>query len=334
MSLIRFTPNGLYCPVADVYLDPWKPVRKAIITHAHSDHARPGNSYYLAHHRSAAILRMRLGTDIQLETVEYNQPFIINNVKFSLHPAGHIIGSAQIRIEYQDELWVFSGDYKCEDDGVCEPFEPFITESTFGLPVYRWTKQADVIQDIKEWWQENRMNNKGSILMGYALGKMQRLIKNLYPFDGPVYAHGAIYNVNEKLRDDGADLPHILPAASVTDKNSFRQALILAPASALNSRWLKRFEPYSTAYCSGWMAIRGAKNRKAVDRGFVLSDHADWTGLNNTVKATGAEKVFVTHGYTSAFSKWLNEYGIESAEVKTMYGEADETELIGMGEQL
>jgi putative mRNA 3-end processing factor len=328
-NLLTFTGKSIYCPAADLHIDPWQQVERAVITHAHSDHARWGCKHYLVHKDSEAILRMRLGETISLQTVEYGETFSINGVQFSLHPAGHIIGSAQVRVEQNDQVWVASGDYKLQNDLFCSPFEAvkchtFITESTFGLPIYKWQPQQEVINDIKAWCLQNKLQGKNSVLMGYALGKMQRLIKNLQPFDQPVFAHGAIYNVNEKLRAAGFDLPYI-PPVSETDKKAFQGALILATGSALNTPWLKRFEPYATGYCSGWMAIRGAKNRKAIDRGFVLSDHADWNELNTAISATGAEKIYVTHGYTDIFSQWLNEQGIEAAEVKTMYGE-DEAE--------
>jgi putative mRNA 3-end processing factor len=263
-----------------------------------------------------------------LQTVSYTEPVVINGIKFSFHPAGHIVGSAQIRVERDGEVWVASGDYKLQDDHFCKPFEvvrcnTFITESTFGLPIYKWPAQQVIMDEIREWWQQNQLEGKASVLMGYALGKMQRILKNLQPFIGPVFAHGGIYNVNEKLRAAGEDLPFIAFASDV-EKKALRDALILAPPSALASPWLKRFEPYSTGYCSGWMAVRGAKNRRSVDRGFVLSDHVDWHDLNATVTATGAEKVYVTHGFTDTFAKWLNEKGIEASEVKTEYGDEQE----------
>lgn len=334
-QLLQFTSSGIYCPDAGIYIDPWKPVDKAIITHAHSDHARIGNKSYLAHKDSEAILRLRLGEDISLQTVDYNEPVVINGIKFSMHPAGHILGSAQIRVERNGEVWVASGDYKIEDDGFSAPFETvkcnaFITESTFGLPIYKWPTQRQVMDEILGWWKQNQLEGKASVLMGYALGKIQRLIVNLQPFIGPVFAHGAVFNVNQRLRDAGYQLP-LIQFASDIEKKMFRDALILAPPSALGSLWLKRFEPYSTGYCSGWMAIRGAKNRRAIDRGFVLSDHADWNDLNTAIEATGAEKVFVTHGFTDTFARWLNEKGLEAHEVKTEYG--DEQEELNTGEE-
>jgi len=284
------------------------------------------------------ILRQRLGENISLQTVEYGETFFINGVKFSLHPAGHIIGSAQVRVEHEGDVWVASGDYKLQDDHFCPPFEPircnaFITESTFGLPIYKWRPQQEVMDEIREWWIQNQLQGKATVLMGYALGKMQRLIKNLQPFEGKVFAHGAVYNLNERLRSAGFDLPHIPLITNTTDKKEFRGALILAPSSALNSTWMKRFEPYSTGYCSGWMAVRGAKNRRSVDRGFVLSDHADWTELNDAIRETNPQKVFVTHGYTDVFARWLNENGVEAAEVKTMYGVDEEEEPLALYQQ-
>jgi putative mRNA 3-end processing factor len=329
--LLQFTGKSIYCAQADVHIDPWIPVDRAIITHAHSDHARWGSKSYLAHHDSQAILRLRLGADISLQTVEYGERFSINGVIFSLHPAGHIIGSAQVRVEYKGEVWVASGDYKLENDHFSTPFEPvkcnvFITESTFGLPIYKWQPQREIFTEIDDWWAQNKKDDKTSILMGYSLGKMQRILKGIHIDDEPVYAHGAIYILNENLRLAGFDLPKLTLVTPDTDRKLFRGALVLAPPSVDSSTWIRKFNPFSLGYCSGWMALRGAKNRRAVDQGFVLSDHVDWPDLNRAVRESGAEKVYVTHGYTSVFSRWLNENGIEAGEVSTMYGEEDSSE--------
>ena len=331
--LLQFTGKSIYCAAADAHIDPWIPVERAIITHAHSDHARWGSKHYLAHKDSETLLRLRLGNDISLQTVEYNEPFYINGIKFSLHPAGHIIGSAQVRAERKGEVWVASGDYKLEDDHFSTPFEPvrchvFITEATFGLPIYKWQKQEKIFAEIDAWISKNKTEGKASLLMGYALGKMQRILKNITLPDEPVYAHGAIYILNEKLRASGFDLPELTLVTKDIDKKLYRGALILAPPSADNSPWLKKFAPMSLGYCSGWMAVRGAKNRRAIDHGFVLSDHADWNDLHFAIKETGAEKVYVTHGFTAVLSRWLNEIGISSAEVKTMYGEDEQEDLV------
>ncbi len=337
-DLLQFNGNSIYCPLADVHIDPSLPVDRAIITHAHSDHAKPGNRHYLAHKDSEAILRQRLGQDISLQTVEYGERFAINGVNFSLHPAGHIIGSAQVRVEHNGTVWVASGDYKLEDDHFSTPFEPvkcnvFISESTFGLPIYKWDLQEKVFNSIQMWYNKNKSEGKVSLLLGYALGKMQRILKNIRTEDEPIYAHGAVYYCNESLRQAGFDLPQLTLVTRDMDRKLFKNALVLAPPSANGSPWLKKFTPFSLGYCSGWMRVRGAKNRRAVDQGFVLSDHADWDGLNAAIKSTGAEKVFVTHGFTSVFSRWLNENNIEAAEVITMYGKENESEPALTGEQ-
>ncbi|MEP7263738.1 MAG: ligase-associated DNA damage response exonuclease [Bacteroidota bacterium] len=330
-SLLQLTGKSIYCERADVHIDPWIPVDRAIITHAHSDHARSGSKNYLSHKHSAAILRLRLGADISLQTVEYGEQFNINGVTFSLHPAGHIIGSAQVRVEYKGEVWVFSGDYKTEDDHFSAPFETvkcnvFITESTFGLPIYKWQSQKKVFDEINAWHRKNKENGKTSLLMGYSLGKMQRILKNISIDDEQIFAHGAVFNCNETLRQAGFDLPPLTLITKETDKKKLQGALVLAPPSAGGSLWMKKFTAASTGYCSGWMLVRGAKNRRAIDQGFVLSDHADWNELNDTIKNTGAEKIFITHGYTSVLSRWLNENNIAAAEVQTMYGTETEEE--------
>ncbi len=327
--LLKFSKKGIYCPAGNFYIDPWRPVGRAVITHAHSDHARYGCKHYLAHHDSEAVMRLRLGKDISLQTMAYGETRSINGVKVSLHPAGHIIGSAQVRVEKDGEIWVVSGDYKIQPDGVTEPFEPvkchtFITESTFGLPVYHWQPQSLVFQDINNWWKQNREAGKVSVLCGYSLGKAQRIVKNVDLSIGPAFSHGAIFNVNETLREAGFDLPHLPKVTSEYSKKDFQGALIIAPPSVGGTTWLKRFGPHSMAVCSGWMQVRGNARRRNVDRGFILSDHADWEELLTAVKATEAEKVYVTHGFTSIFSRYLNEIGVPAGEVKTEYGVEEE----------
>jgi putative mRNA 3-end processing factor len=329
-NLIEFTDRGLYCPPADVFIDPWQPVDRAIITHAHSDHSRWGMKYYLAHRQSEQIMRLRLGQDIRLETLEYNEAVDINGVEVSLHPAGHIFGSAQVKLTYRGETWVASGDYKLEDDGFTVPFAPvrchtFITESTFGLPIYRWQPQVEIMQDINDWWRGNQAQGKASLIGAYALGKAQRIIDGVDRNIGPILVHGAVANVNEALIAGGAKLPALERVSASTTKETIARSLIIAPSSAFNSLWVNKLKPYRLGIASGWMNIRGAKRRRAADRGFVLSDHADWPGLNQAIAETGAERVYVTHGFTAAFSRWLREQGYESAEVKTSYeGELSE----------
>ena len=323
-KLIEFHKEGIYCPRADVFIDPWKPQKKAIITHAHADHARWGMQSYLAHKHSAEVLKLRLGKDIRLRVVDYGEEVRLNGVRFSLHPAGHIYGSAQVRVEYQGEVWCISGDYKTEDDGFCETFEPvrsqhFVTESTFGMPVYQWQSQKAIFDDINAWWRQNQSEGKNTVLFGYSLGKAQRIIDNLDLSIGEVFLHGAIWNTNEALIRNGAPLPELPYVHKDISKERFKGCMIVAPPSAMNSPWMRKFQPYATGVCSGWMMIRGAKRRRAADRGFVLSDHADWNGLNEAVAATGAENIYVTHGYTAVYSKWLSEQGLNAREVHTLF---------------
>jgi putative mRNA 3-end processing factor len=335
-GLLSFTDLGIYCSIGGFYIDPWSAVDRAVITHAHSDHARWGSRHYLAHRDSEPILRLRLGQDINLQTISYHEHLYINGVKLTFYPAGHIIGSAQVRVEYQGEIWVASGDYKVEDDGISGAFEPvpchhFITESTFGLPIYRWKKQAEIFDDINKWWQKNQDAGKTSIIFGYSLGKAQRILQYLDKSIGDIYAHTAVYNAQKALYDHG--LP-VYPAQQWTyDTPKDTKAMIVAPPSAAHSPWLKRFEPYATGVCSGWMQVRGLQRRGNSDAGFVLSDHADWPGLLSAIRSTGAEKVYVTHGYQAIFSRYLNEIGIASEEVITQYGDDETTEEAATNEE-
>jgi putative mRNA 3-end processing factor len=331
MQLIEFTDRGLYCKTGNFYIDPWKPVDRAIITHAHSDHARPGSASYLCHRDSVPLLRLRLG-DISIQSIEWNEQVSINNVTVSLHPAGHIIGSSQVRLEYNGEVWVVSGDYKTENDGISGQFEPvgchtFISESTFGLPVYNWNPQAKIFQGMQQWIAGNQAGHQASVLIVYSLGKAQRVLNGVAAVSDKIYAHGAIWNVHQVLIDAGWDLPAIKRVMPGMPKDEFKESIVLAPPGADGSPWMKKFSPYRTGICSGWMQVRGHVRRRNADAGFALSDHADWTGLLAAVKATGAEKVFVTHGFQAAFSRYLNEAGIEAAEIKTEFGgEEEETE--------
>jgi putative mRNA 3-end processing factor len=327
MPLIEFTDNGLYCPSGKFYIDPWKPVDKAVITHAHSDHARWGSNSYLCHHHTKPLLYLRLG-EVSVESIGWQEPLSINGVKISLHPAGHIIGSSQVRVEYNNEVWVVSGDYKTENDGICGQFEPvkcntFISESTFGLPIYNWKPQPVLYASIRQWVQENQDAGKTSVLIAYSLGKAQRVMQCIEGM-GRIFLHGAIWNVHQSLLQAGFNLPAAERVTPETPKESFKNAIVIAPPSADGTPWMKRFSPYSVGVCSGWMQVRGYVRRRNADAGFAVSDHADWNGLLEAVKATGASKVFVTHGFQAAFSRWLTENGIEAGEVKTEYGGEEE----------
>lgn len=321
--VLTFTDRGIHCPAGDFFVDPWRPVDRALITHGHADHARAGHSRYLATTAAAPVLRHRLG-DIRLDTIAYGETRRIGGAEVSFHPAGHVPGSAQIRVAVAGEIWVVSGDYKTVPDGLCEPFEPvpcdtFITESTFGLPVFRWPAQYDVAAEINGWWQTCRDAGITPVLGAYSLGKAQRLLSLLDTSIGPILTHGAVETHTQVLRDQGYGLPATVPVQPDTTRADHPGALILAPPAALNSNWARRFGPVSTAFASGWMQLRGVRRRRAADRGFVISDHADWSGLNGAISATGAEKIFVTHGYTEIFTRWLKDQGHDARIVPTEF---------------
>lgn len=326
MKLLELTDSGLFCPPAGVFIDPWRPVDRAVITHAHSDHSRWGMKHYLAHHDSAEVMKLRLGADISLETVDYGQEIEMNGVKISLHPAGHIPGSAQIRLEYKGKIAVVSGDYKVEDDGLSVPFVPikcheFVSECTFGLPIYKWEPQTDIFDQINSWWKANAQEGRNSVLFAYSLGKAQRIMKHLDPAIGKIFVHGAIWNSNQALLKNALAIPDFPKVTQDMQKSEFTSAMIIAPPSAFGTPWMRRFSPYRTGICSGWMAVRGTRRRRAADRGFVLSDHADWEGLIQAIEATEAEKVYLTHGSTASFGRFLQEEkGINAVELQTLFG--------------
>ena len=329
MSLITFRKEGIYCEKADVYIDPWRKVKKAFITHGHSDHARRGMGQYIATTDSVPILKHRLGK-IDIQGMDYGMECVVNGVKFSFHPAGHIIGSAQVRVEHKGEIWVISGDYKTEDDGISGTFEAvpchhFVTESTFGLPVYNWSPQAEVIHDINHWWQKNSSNGLNSVIFAYSLGKAQRILYNVDHSIGPIFTHNAVESINEILRAHGQPLPNSIRLVDDISKKDLKGSLFICPGSANEAPWMKQLKPYKTAAASGWMMLRGMRRRRAIDKGFVLSDHADWHGLNEAIDATGADHIYVTHGSTEVFTQWLNEKGKQAQVLKTEFS-VEETE--------
>jgi putative mRNA 3-end processing factor len=328
--LLEVTDQGLYCASGDFYVDPWQPVERAVVTHAHSDHACPGCGRYLTSRFGERVLRARVGPDAAIDVLERGDRLDINGVFLSLHPAGHILGSSQVRVEYRGQVWVVSGDYKVEPDPTCAAFESvpchvFVSESTFGLPIYRWPAEAEAFDEIAAWWRANQGEGRASLLFAYALGKAQRLLAGLDRGIGPVYTHGSVENMNRAYRASGVALPPITYAGDAPKGTDWTRALILAPPSANGTPWTRRFGPLSTGFASGWMRIRGARRRRTVDRGFVLSDHADWPGLLGAIRATGAERVLLTHGYTAVVAQWLREQGVEAGVLATRYqGERDD----------
>lgn len=335
-DLVIQRPEGLYCPPGDFFIDPWRPVDRAVITHAHADHARWGHTHYLSSAPAEGVLRARLG-EITLQTLPYGEAIDHHGVRVSLHPAGHVLGSAQVRLEHAGRVWVASGDYYVsgtdadarEDNPTCDPFEPvrcdcFITESTFGLPIYRWRPQREVFDDIDAWWRGNAAAGRASVLMGYSFGKAQRLLAGVDPSIGPIVVHGAVEPLNRAYREAGVALPPTQLVTDVSDKRVLAQALVVAPPAVQGSTWLRRFGDASDAFASGWMQLRGARRRRGVDRGFVLSDHADWPGLQRAIRATGCERVIVTHGYEAVMVRWLAEQGLQAGSFHTEYGDLDD----------
>jgi putative mRNA 3-end processing factor len=311
-------------------------VDQALITHAHADHARTGHERYLAAADGETVLRKRLGT-VNLQTLAYGERLRIGDVDVSFHPAGHVLGSAQIRLEYRGEIWVVSGDYKLDDDPTCVPFEPirchtFVSESTFGLPIYQWQRPQQIFDQINHWWQGNANNGQASVLYGYSFGKAQRILAGIDASIGPIFCHGAIELLNQAYRDTGVHLPQTCKLGEIStpksDPKPFGRALILAPPSAAGSPWVRRFGDASDAFASGWMQLRGARRRRAVDRGFVLSDHADWPSLQRAIGATGAQRVLLTHGYVAVMVRWLREQGLDAQALETEFGaEEDAADL-------
>lgn len=330
-DLLVTTSAGLYCPSGDFYVDPWQAVPSAIITHAHSDHATGGSARYLTAVDGAKILSARLGSEARIQAVGYGEPIRIRDVTVSLHPAGHILGSSQVRIERGGEVWVVTGDYKIAFDTTCLPFElvqchTLITESTFGLPIYRWQHPSRTFAEINSWWMANQSAKIASVLFSYSLGKAQRLLSGIDRSIGPVYCHGAVERLNQIYRDSGVPLPETVYVGDVSAQASWAGSIIIAPTSARGTPWLRRFGDHSSAYVSGWMQIRGARRRRSVDRGFTLSDHADWPALLEVIRSSGAERVLVTHGFVDPMVRWLNDNGWQAAPLHTEFrGELDET---------
>ncbi|WP_394537229.1 ligase-associated DNA damage response exonuclease [Lysobacter enzymogenes] len=312
---LSLRPQGLYCAAGDFYIDPLQPVARALITHGHGDHARAGMGEY---HTSAAglpVLRWRLGERGYIAH-DYGEPFDLGAARISLHPAGHVLGSAQVRIEVGGRVWVVSGDYKRQPDPTCAPFQPvrcdvFVTEATFALPVYRWPDTAAEVAQIERWRQRCGERGEAAVLFCYALGKAQRLLAELRAFgERPVFVHGAIEAGVRVYREAGVAMVETRPLEDGRDAHAGE--LVLAPPSALGSAWMRRLRRAQTALASGWMRVRGNRRRRNVDRGFVISDHADWPALLASIDDSGAGRVLATHGRSEALVRVLRERGLDA----------------------
>ncbi|MGN6091297.1 MAG: ligase-associated DNA damage response exonuclease [Luteibacter jiangsuensis] len=330
-DLLLPRPEGLYCPAGDFFIDPMQPVARAVVTHAHGDHARSGSGLYHVAAAGTLLMRERLGADSVIHAHDWSERFALGHTSLSFHPSGHILGAAQIRIEGRGKVVVVSGDYKRDPDPTCAPFEPvpcdvFVTESTFGLPIYRWPSMRTVVADILAWVDECRDRGVPAVLFCYALGKAQRLLAELATrTDRTVHLHGAMLRLVEVYRNAGV---HMLPTVAVSESargKDFAGELIMAPPSAAGSPWMRRFGKASTGFASGWMQVRGARRRRGYDRGFVVSDHADWPGLLRSVDDCGAKRIYVTHGDGEALVRHLRDTGHEAFPLRSLGGAMPES---------
>lgn len=310
--LLQARPEGIYCPAGDFYIDPRRPVPRAIVTHAHSDHARRGHGHYWTSRSGASLVRQRVGPHVRLTALDFGESLALGEVEVSLHPAGHILGSAQVRVAHAGEVWVVSGDYKLTPDATCERFEPvpcdvFVSECTFGLPIYQWPEPKAVATEINAWWRQNQAEGRTSMLYAYALGKAQRVLSLLDAALGPIGVHGAVAPFNALYQEAGVALPGTSQVNAETLPDLKGQGLVIAPASVQNSAWERKLGPLSRARASGWMTVRGQRRRSALDRGFVLSDHGDWPGLLQAIRATGAPRIYLQHGAGEPLARYLRE---------------------------
>ena len=320
-------PDGLHCPAGGFHIDPWGPVARALITHAHGDHARAGSAAYLCTPGTGALLRRRLGAEATIQTLPYGEPMTLGGIRVSFHPAGHVFGSAQIRLESaaSGAVWVVAGDYKRAADPTCAPFEPvrcdtFVTESTFGLPIYRWDPTETVVTDIAAWWEGNAAEKKTSVLFCYTIGKAQRLLAELARVtDRQVFVHGMMLAAIDAYREAGVAMLPVVSATECPRGTSFAGELVLAPLSARGTPWMRRLGDISDAFASGLMRVRGVRRQRAFDRGFVLSDHADWPALLHTIEETGAAEILVTHGHAEPLARYLAARGQQSGVIRTAW---------------
>ncbi len=309
-------PQGLYCPAGDFYLDPRGRVDRALVTHAHSDHARPGHANYLVSDTCLPLLKLRLGEEVVAEGIPFGESRKIGGARVSFHPAGHILGSAQIRVEVGGRVWVVSGDYKPQPDRSCEPFEPvkcdvFVSECTFGLPIYHWEREEAIHEQINQWWSENAEAGRPSLLFAYSLGKAQRVLRGLDTSIGPVFAHGAVHPFLPVYESSGVKFPVVKKAKE--GDGDWSGAMIVAPPAVEDAGWTRRFKGARRGFASGWMTVRGARRRRNLDRGFVLSDHADWAGLLEVIDGTEAEMIKLTHGDGDPLARYLHERGVQAS---------------------
>jgi len=317
-DLLEVTPSGLYCPQGDFYIDPWRRVPRAIVTHAHADHARPGCDRYLCASPGKLLLRERVGSRAPIDTLRFHESIVINGVHVSLASSGHILGAAQVVLEHGGVTWAVTGDYKTQADPTCDPFQQveadvLITESTFGLPLYRWQDPDAIAAQINQWWRDNQQNGRTSVLLAYSLGKAQRLAAMIDPSIGQIVAHGAVMKMVRAYRDSGVRLPPIDAVPSSARKVGGGRALVIAPPSVRGSRWLRLFGDVKVAMVSGWMFLQSEWHTRGFEHGFAISDHADFPGLISVIEGSRARRVLVTHGTSESLAELLRQRGLDAS---------------------
>jgi putative mRNA 3-end processing factor len=332
-GLLTLNSKGLYCPKGEFYIDPWKPVKQAVVTHAHGDHLKSGSKAYYTTTTGEALMEHRIQQDTpyEMHTYDFSDSFTINGVTISFHPAGHVLGSAQVRLEYNGEVWVASGDYKRAPDPTCRPFEiqkcdVFISEATFGVPIYKWDPGHTIAGQMINWWERNASENKPTVIFAYALGKAQRILAELQQLtDKDVYIHGALDAITEIYRLQGVKMLETQLVSNQDRSKKFDRDLILSTPSGYRSAWMKRFKNCETAFASGWMRVRGRRRMQGYDRGFVLSDHADWPNLIQTIKDTGATKIYITHNHAGILARYLREtHDMDATNISTQFGDEED----------
>lgn len=316
------TSAGMYCPAGQFYIDPVKKVERALITHAHADHARAGMGHYWTSVSGAPLVRKRVGHGSGVTALPFGERFSMGAAVVSFHPAGHVLGSAQIRIEHGGQVWVVSGDYKRDPDPSCEPFEPvacdvFVTECSFAAPQYVWPEPSEIVQRILDWWDQCRSEARCALLCTYALGKSQRVLAELAARrNTTAYLHRNLVPMVKLYRQAGVRMLETEPVDEQVRFKDWAGQLVLAPPGVAGTPWIKRFEPCSLAFASGWMGIDGGKRSgsREWEKGFVLSDHADWEAILKTIEQTGARRVLAMHGHTGSLIDELHRRGIQAEQ--------------------
>jgi putative mRNA 3-end processing factor len=311
-DLIKYKDGNLYCELADIWIDPSKPVKRALITHAHFDHFTFGCEEYFSTKETAILIKKRVEDDLNIKEFDYGEEFKVNGINISFHPSGHILGSSQIRFIFAEEKWLITGDFKLQNDETCKKYEIvktdyLISECTFGLPIFKWDETKKIATNISNWITNSP--DKTSLLFCYSLGKAQRLLNEISKtnFEGNIYSHKSIHKMNDCYRQLGICIKDTIKIENKKKIDQLKGNLILLPPSLSKGSYLKNLKNIQTAFASGWMSIRALRNRSGYDKGFAISDHADWNGILEVVKKSEAKNVFFHHGDSEVLSKYLSE---------------------------